>query len=305
MGFISLEPPTVSIAQGLPLLASTGTGLSVPTGVESNYLYNDLLLGDTTTQDKIRITRIEGLNDPDVRDSREILPARHGEIAFTALYGGRTISISGRIEALTLEKLRDMVMALKIAFSDLTEKPLLVLTGKAYERDHIIYCRKVQPIAMTEEQTDFRFFREFMVTLRASNPRIFSRQRITTSWTFPGSQAYGVSLGAPGPIFNRGSFTTQPLIVLRGPMSQPEISIPGHEDGAPLRLTTSLVRGEERWIYTDQRRIEDENGTQRFAEFQIGSTWPELPPGYNQVAFAASGLTPDSSLTFYHRHAWI
>src|SRR3954447_1360121 len=302
MGLIALHEPTINIGVGIPNVAAPGTGTAVPTGIESIYRYNDLTLNDKTVLDKYRIMRIEGLADPDVRDQRETNPSRHGETALSSLYGGRTITLTGRVEGGTLEKLRDMVMALKMAFMPLVDSPLLVVTGKGYARDHQIICRKTAPISLTEEQQNFNFYRDFMITLRAADPRILSRERITTSTVFSAPTATGETIMT---LTNIGSFPAQPLIVLRGPMTGPQLAVAGWEEGAPLKMSSNLAPGEERWIDIASRRIYDEFGTLRFAEYVLGSTWLELPSGSSLVSFAATGLSSESSVTFYHRHSWL
>jgi hypothetical protein len=173
---LGIPPPGATAGGGLPdNTAAPGTGIAVPTGVESIIEYNGLLMNDTTTTDKIRITEIDGLADADIRDARDQNPGFHGETAFDAFYGGRTITLTGRIEAYTLEKLRDMQAALHLAFAELSEKPLIFRTGN-WRRDHMIYCRKINPISMRESQGNWNFYRDFVVTLRASNPRILSYQ---------------------------------------------------------------------------------------------------------------------------------
>lgn len=313
MGITSLPPTSTptggSGGGGIVVVGGEGstagpiysTFNSVPTGVESVYQYNGLTLNDLSVYDRYRITRIEGLGDADVRDQRELHPARHGEEALLALYGGRPVVLQGRIESWTLNKMRDMVMALKQAFSPLVESDLVVVTGRGFARDHLIRCRKVQPIAMTEEQKDFNFWREFMITLRASNPRILSREQITSSTSVSGS-ATGDSILE---IVNNGNFNSEPKIVLRGPMTNPQIAVQQWEGGAAFRLAVSMAAGEERWIDTATRRIYDASGTSRFGEYVLGSSWPELPPGSNNINFWATELSGSSSVTVYHQHSWI
>lgn len=303
MGIITLPPPDYSsLGVGSPDGVVYSNNNSVPTGVESVYQYNGLTMNDLTTFDRIRISRIEGLGDADVRDQRELHPSRHGEEELVALYGGRTVVLTGRIESYTLNKLRDMQMALREAFAPLVSSPLLVLTGRGFARDHIINCRKVQPIQMTEEQKDFQFFRDFMITLRAPDPRILSREIITSSTDFASASVAGDSVLQPA---NRGNFTSLPVIVITGPVVNPQVAVQQWEGGAALKLTATLASGEERWIDTATRRIYDQDGNSRFGEFILGSSWLELPPGTSDFNFWGDGLTSESSVTVYHQHSWI
>src|SRR5687767_15110427 len=84
---------------GDPVVSLPGSGLAIPRGLEAVFKYGDLVLNDRTKIDKYRITQIDGLDDPDVRDSRDVNPGSHGETPHAAFYGGRTLALNGRIEA--------------------------------------------------------------------------------------------------------------------------------------------------------------------------------------------------------------
>jgi hypothetical protein len=163
------------LGDGSTEAALPGTGTSVPAGLDAILEYNGLFLGrGTQTKDAYIVKSISGLDDPDVRDTREPLPSAHGETTGRSLYGGRTIVINGRIQAWNRDKLRDMQQALRTAFRVQDEElPLYFRMGDTY-KDHYIMVRKVSKIEMGEEQSDFNYWRPFQVTLRASNPRFFS-----------------------------------------------------------------------------------------------------------------------------------
>src|SRR5438128_636155 len=112
------------LGEGHPIGATLGTATSVPRGLEAIFSYGDLIFNDTSSIDKYRVLQIDGLDDADVRDSREEVPSGHGEFPLNAYYGGRTLAFNGRIEAYTQLKLRNMQQGLRSAFVDLTEKPL-------------------------------------------------------------------------------------------------------------------------------------------------------------------------------------
>lgn len=167
--------------QGEPGKSVIGTGSSVPAGIEAVFSYNDVIFNDLTVYDKYRVMSIDGLADPNVRDTREDKPGDHGEDAYNSYYGGRTISMTIRIEAYRLDKLRDMEEALRTAFADLEEKPLYFLTGIP-ENDHYIMCKKSAELSKDEnvENINHRHFRTWQVTLRASDPRFYRVNERTT-----------------------------------------------------------------------------------------------------------------------------
>jgi hypothetical protein len=140
----------------------------------------------TKTVDKIRIIQMDGLADADVRDSRDVNPSAHGETTYPSYYGGRTLTLTGRIEAHSLDKLRDIQQALRQAFNDISRERALIFRTPDPRDDIMLICKKSSPMTMLESQTDYRFFRDFLITLRASNPRFLSYlvQSSTSSFSF-------------------------------------------------------------------------------------------------------------------------
>ena len=98
-----------------------------PRGIECLFEYNGLVMNDRRNVNQIRITRVAGLDDPDVRDTREVNPDRDGETPFASLYGGRTISLQGFVQAGNLDYMRYLWRLLKMAFDDISiERELLL-----------------------------------------------------------------------------------------------------------------------------------------------------------------------------------
>lgn len=106
---------------------------AAPRGLECVWEYNGLVMNDRRRPDHYRIDDIGGLDDPDVRDSREDNSDRDGETAFDAFYSGRTITLSGKIKAHSMMKLTELRRNLKAAFRDLVERPLVSRFNDVYE----------------------------------------------------------------------------------------------------------------------------------------------------------------------------
>lgn len=168
--------------EGDPNHSIAGTGFSVPRGIEAIFSYNGLIMNDRSVFDKYRIMAIDGLADPDVRDTREEKPGEDGEDAYDSYYGGRTIVLTVRVEAYELKKLRDMEEALRTAFATMEEKPLYFLT-ESPEKNHYIMCKKSASLTKEEDvqNLNFRHFREWQVTLRASDPRFYRTSQSSVS----------------------------------------------------------------------------------------------------------------------------
>jgi len=174
-----------SLATGSAREALEGSGHSGPTGIESVFEYNGIFLNVREWIDTYLVTTIGGLDDADVRDSRELNPGYHGETPFPGFYGGRTITLTGKVYAHTLFKLRDMQQGLRQAFADLSQELPLVFRTPNPNLDMLIYCKKSQAIQMAEEQrTANHFERAFQIILRASNPRFLSVVKVHSSLNF-------------------------------------------------------------------------------------------------------------------------
>jgi hypothetical protein len=293
------------LGQGDPNVAVMGTGTSVPGGIECQFSYNELILNDTTVIDKYRVTTISGLDDPDVRDSREDNPAYEGETVYATLHGGRTIVLEGRVEAFSLHKLRDMQQALRTAFADLSEeKKLYFLTGNG-ATDHYIMCKKNQKLQWGEEQTKDNFFRTFQITLRASNPRFLRNRRKNALMAFDDG---GITL------INEGNFKAQPIIRLRGSLANIEfqntsaIKSDGSYETFKLKSSVTIASGNYYEIDVANNTIRDKLGTNRFSSLDYASDWPTIYPGGNAIFIPSGKCTSsgsDGSIEFIYRDSWI
>lgn len=187
-GLTSSEDYVAGLLGGYTDQFAQGTDRAKLGGIENPIEYNGKLINSKNTQDAVVVTSIEGLADADVRDTRENNPGYDGETAFSSHYGGRTIVLNGYIRSGTLSKLRDMQEGLKSVFATLEEAPL-VLKGTSIDRDLQIFCRKTQPITMSEVQQGFEFKRDFQITLRASDFRFTSNTNKEVQWEREYSEA--------------------------------------------------------------------------------------------------------------------
>ncbi len=87
-----------------------------PRGAKAVLKYNGLLLNDRRRMDRIVITEVGGIDDPDVRDARDPNPDRDGETPLDALYSGRTITLKGYVQAGNVDMMDKLWSDLKDAF---------------------------------------------------------------------------------------------------------------------------------------------------------------------------------------------
>jgi hypothetical protein len=276
---------------GLP-----GEGTSGPRGIESIIEFNGLYLNVRDWVDTYLVTNIGGLDDADIRDNRDVNPGYDGETAFPALYGGRTITLTGKVYTKTLFKLRDMQQALRRAFAPIDIERPLIFRGPTPDLDSMIYCRKSQPIQMADEQrTANHFERPFQIILRASNYRWLSSLRYWHDKHFPAAAFDDIAVV----LRNNGNTDAQPRFELTGPFAT--FTLINEENGQRMDLTAPIPAGETWIIDTAGRRMyRDSDNANRFRYLDANSDWMGFEPEENNLHLIATGLTPASHFVVYH-----
>jgi len=297
-----LYPSDDSKWQGDPNLSITGTGFSVPRGLEAVFSFNGLIMNDKSVYDKYRVMNIDGLADPDIRDVREEKFSDDGEDAYDSYYGGRTIVMKVRVEAYQLDKLRDMEEALRTAFADMTERPLYFLTGDN-EKDHYIKCKKSQPLTKDEdiESMGHRFFREWQITLRASDPRFYRVKQ---------KQIHTTNILSPINAVNIGNFSSYPIIKLQGQLSNIEIKNDNSLrpfDSIKFKSSFSISVAQEVTIDIKNKKITNNLGQNLISQLDKTSGWLKLSSGNNLIYLQSITTTNPgvSGFTILWQDSWI
>lgn len=278
----------------------------------------------TKNSEVYRITGLDGISGADIRDDRDANPGAHGETAFNAFYGGRTITIEGKIEAQNIKRLREMTVALQGAFNGLVELPL-IMHMEDQEDDVYINCRITAPIAIKEEQSDSKSQRAFMITLRASDPRFYSSTQNLYE-TDPNSTSYLARsynrtydlrytyyidannniVSTPGAqlLNNQGNFQSLPKFRIYGPCLNPVIS--NLTTGISMVTSISLSSSDEYIeIDTANKSIVDQSGANRFSVLSASSEWIYLAPGANDIRFVVASYSVGCKLQVYYRSAFL
>lgn len=296
-GIISVPDPLAGLTTGHPTELLPGTGESGPGGVESVLEYRGTFLNQRGNNDTYLVTNIDGLADADVRDTRDVNPSDHGETAFEAFYGGRTIVLTGKIRSYTLGKLRDMQQGLRETFADVSkEYPLIFHSPQG--RTMQIFCKKSQPMAWAEAQQNFQFERDFQVTLRASDPRFTSLQTEYQQIAVPSSPTLFT-------MSNEGNFDALPTFRITGPINNPEIQLIHGEAVERIKLNANIPAGETWVIDRVKKTIKTTTGVNKFAAFDVTSDWVLIHPGRNNLQIVGTGMTGATQLITEHRHTWI
>jgi len=279
-----------------------GSGLAQPRGLECVWVYNGLVMHDRSIMDKYRIVDIDGLWSPDVRDSREQNPADHGEQAGAAFYGGKGITIHGFVECGNIPKMRDMQQALAGAFSGIEEQPLVARTNDI-NNDVFVNVRLAQNISMKESQDNQWARREFLIPLRASDPRIFSWIEHDVSASIVGGNVASFNIS------NRGNFPARPRIILTGPLSG-SITVRNLDTGSVLAFWDVESIGSGEYITTEfllgKKIMTDAAGNRAFGKMDTvnSSRTFEIRPFQTDRVEVTAG-SGSGSVQIFWRDTWI
>lgn len=290
---VSLRTAIATLGTGDPNERIIGTKHSGPRGIEAVIEFNGLYLNVRDWVDTFLVTTILGIDDADVRDTREPNPGRHGETPGISLYGGRTVVLQGKIQTKTIWKLRDMQQALRGAFAPLYIEQPLIFHGTTPDDDLQIFCKKSQKIDMGDTQSTLNHFeRAFSVTMRASNPRFKStvRRYNFLGYSTPAFDAIGFT------VVNTGNFMAEPYIELTGPMNAPQLT--NELNNNVLKLVGNIPAGET-WVF-------DASGPAFYRKSDLADRWSYMDPTSteflyeftqpNPIRFTASGLTAASTV---------
>lgn len=283
-------------------------------GLEATFRYNDLIFNDRDNPDRYRINKIDGLFDSDVRDSREINPDRHGETSYQSYYSGKTIVMNGTILAGNIVKMRNMVSDLQDVFADTEEHAFSVL----YPNETETYCmaKKSAPIDLAEVNSSRLISREFMVTLRASDPRFYSEptETITITPTFSAHEGriYNLDFNREYDdypqldqvtITNRGSTSNYPMIKFFGQLEN--FVIINYTTGERLDIDFSIASGNTLTLDQNKITLVDDNGDSKIAALSPASNLISLIPGDNIIGFGGETFDVSAKVEIYSKSSWV
>ena len=266
-------------------------------GIESIVEFNGLQLNDhrTSRQDFIRVKEIGGLDDADVRDTREPNPSRSGEATLTSMYGGRTITLGGTIEAYSFGALRRLQQQLRGAFQDTSiERDLTLHNPFDNTMDVRIPAKKSANMQMAESQSGSSLpWRDFNITMRSTDYRFTSVTQMQAT-LFSGSATVTLT--------NLGTANEHPIIVFTGDITSPVLT--NSSTGKAITLTGQITAGSVYTVDCVNRTITDGSGASKVATMTAASDWPFFQPGANVLTLTQSAIVAASArVDIYWRHA--
>jgi hypothetical protein len=303
MSPVILQELPQSLWGGDAELAVPGSGTSAPPGLEATLSYNGIVIHDRQVVDKYRVLEMAGLHSADIRDTREVLPGDDGEVPLESLIGGRTIVLTIRVEAYSVSKLRDMEQALRTAFYSKIERPLRFNTGDV-NRDVFIMCRMIDKPSETERQDSLNAFRDFQITLRASDPRFYGVNENRSQTLLPTGT---VSQQVFNPVC-KGNFLVRPIFRLRD-MSNVTIRnerIMPDEFNTRALIIEGVIPSAEVYEYDAfQGDIINNLGVSKLGQLSVNSMDIRLAPGENSITLQATSAGSQASVEMIYRETFI
>jgi Phage tail protein len=295
----------------------------------NDQVHRDQLNASTGVRYWVKVNSIDGLWDADLRYEAEDLPGAHGERSGESFLSGKDITLAGEIRARDLGGLRAGQRDLQTAFGDLQRHPLEFKLWD--EEELIIVARKNQRLSMAEEQQDERFAREFVVSVRADDPRAVSKRVELFDMTgigifTPAQRTYDVAgaptrrdYDAPTPetrvysggggiplqgVVNEGNADADMLVHLFGDITNPTLW--NRTTGEALVWSDYQVPGGQFLeVDTNAGTVKLDGTTELYIGFDfINSTFIKLRPGFNELAIDADAHVPGAHAEVSWRHTY-
>lgn len=283
-------------------------------GLEATFTFNGLTLNDKTSADVYDLSKISGIYDADLRDSREARPAKHGEIAYESFYAGRTVILTGTIKAGNLAKLRNMISDLQYAFADMEDNYLII--SYPNETETYLTGRKLAPLEIAEEFGNRRMEREFMISIRAEDPRFYSNPAetitITPTEKILRGRTYDKEFNIEYDDFppleqiivnNHGTASNYPDIKFYGNILN--FVLINYTTGEKVIINSEIPPNDYYYYNQTKSSLSDSNGNSVISALDISSTGLSLVPGDNLIGFGGETFDPDAKVEIYAKSSWI
>ena len=267
-------------------------------GPHNRFLRQGLVLNDRSSLDCYWINELTGFDSADISISEQPNVQEDGATPDPGFHGGRTMTMTGYIQAGSYPKMLAMGRALLDSVLDLVESPMTIYAvGDVIIMPTVtINCRLADKVAIDTkiQQDDITgvFKRNFTMALRATSPVFKSIETKTVSiapesvadlgrfyprtydLTYPtlmdsrGNTAANLNMLS---VINEGNWDAQPIIRFTGPMSGIElINFTGTQS---MRLIGAIAAGDYIEINTETGTIRDSLGQNQSAMWDTTSDW--------------------------------
>lgn len=294
-------------------------------GPHNLFVYDGLMtLNDRTALETVWVDEMTGFESPDIVATAQSSAGEDGELPDPGSIGGRTVGLTGWIQAGSYMALMDLSRRFLDAFTGVrTERELLITThpgSKFGHQDMFLMCRPSdRPTLSTKIETgDFSGLlkRSFSLSLRASLDPTFRSSELhyqsfipqiisTTGRVYDRTYdlAYSVPMGPDdmpsdgGNVFqviNRGNYYAAPVIRFNGRMST--VVLTNRTTDQVIRLNGQVDSGDSLEINVKSGEITDSEGRPAAGMFNTSSDWLQLagtrdaPGGVNELDISLSSF---------------
>jgi Phage tail protein len=256
-----------------------------------------------------------GFDSPDVRLSQYNRPGEHGAVVTNQLYGGRTITLEGRIAAastaLYQQRRRDLQNALRIIKdANAVSQPILL---KFQTLDDLLLQTYIYAATKLEFKERTPVFSEYYLELFASDYNFYDQSAQTSTLTPPSGGGvtypiiypvtYGASTGGSVTVSNAGTSNTFPNVTFNGPLTSPYIN--NTTTGETFQINRTLVSGESIVVDMQNKTMVLNGSTNALQYFVSTNTWLSLIPGDNLVNLGSSLSSDTGNVSISFRSAYI
>lgn len=253
-------------------------------------------------------------NSPDVRLTGTDRVQDHGQFDGPSFFATRVVTIKG--VAICPDK-ATAVQAQRIVASLATWDPsqlyLLQVTEPGTTPSTLRTWVRLNTATKVGGFTGTAF--EWQMQVKAPDPRRYDDTATVLTLYPPTGATGGVTLPAAVPwtlstagvstssatAVNAGTVATRPVVVLNGPLVDPQIA--NVTAGKSLALTITLASDDVLTLDFDRRTVLLNGSASRSSVLTSSAAWWELAPGGNDLAFTAGGGAGSATVTY--RSAWL
>lgn len=228
---------------------------------------------------------------PEVREILSAQPAKDGSYDSTRFFGPRAVTIAGSIVP-SPNHSRGFALDQLMPFVDPSARPVLYYQVDGDQPQRTIGLRAAALSAPYTNAT----VSAFTVSWKAPDPLSYATSQ--TRATIP---AGGQLTVTPG-----GNFRAWPTFHIRGPCTNPVVSVTSAPTGKFAMVYTTLAAGEYVDAAMDTHTVIKNDGSNQYNLVdQTQTTWPALAAAANTVTFTPATSGSGSGVDLIWRDSWL
>jgi phage-related protein len=256
-----------------------------------------------------------GLDSPDIRLSSYNRPGEHGAIVSNQLYGGRTITIQGRIAGSSMQQYMQNRRSLQntlriIKDANTVSQPVLL---RFQTTDDLQLQASIYAASKFDLREKSPIFCEFFLELFAADPNLYDQSLQVATVTPPAGGGatypviypvnYSAKTGGSAVINNAGDANTYPLLTFTGPLTSPFVI--NTTTGETFKVNATLNTGDTLLCDMTTKTMLLNTTTNAMNYFDPSNIWMSLQPGDNNITFGTSLSSDTGNVSVSFRSAYI